>query len=63
MNLYFGERGIRYSVGRIHINSCDFSLKPYSFDEVEDDFKVSTRLRVYVFEKIYHTPTIIYSHS
>jgi hypothetical protein len=40
MTLYFGEGGIGYSVGRIHINSCDFSLKSYSFDDVIDDFKV-----------------------
>ena len=40
MDLYFGEDGIGFNVGRIHINSCDFSLESYSFDDVKDDFKV-----------------------
>jgi glucosylceramidase len=26
------------SLGRTHINSCDFSVKSYSFDDVEDDY-------------------------
>ena len=26
------------SLGRTHINSCDFCVKSYSFDDVEDDF-------------------------
>lgn len=38
MELYFGEDGIGLTLGRIHINSCDFSLESYSFDDVEDDF-------------------------
>merc|ERR1712157_717907 len=25
------------TTGRVHINSCDFSLGSYSFDDVEDD--------------------------
>jgi len=27
-----------YSVGRVHINSCDFSVESYSFDDVDADF-------------------------
>lgn len=38
MELYFGENGHKFSLGRIHINSCDFSLQSYSFDEVEGDY-------------------------
>ncbi len=38
MELMFGATGLGYSLGRVHINSCDFSLKNYSFDDVEDDF-------------------------
>eukprot|EP01038_Epipyxis_sp_PR26KG_P015082 gene15082-20294_t len=38
IELYFGEHGIGLTLGRVHINSCDFSLKSYSFDEVPDDF-------------------------
>jgi hypothetical protein len=41
LEAYFGEKGIGYSVGRIHINSCDFSLGSYSFDDVDGDFEVS----------------------
>jgi glucosylceramidase len=26
------------SLGRTHINSCDFSVRSYSFDDVEDDY-------------------------
>jgi glucosylceramidase len=35
---YYGESGLQYSVGRVHINSCDFSVKNWSFDDVVDDF-------------------------
>ena len=38
MELYFGESGIGYSLGRVHINSCDFSLQSYCFDNVTNDF-------------------------
>jgi glucosylceramidase len=35
--LYFGENGIGLTLGRIHINSCDFSLESYCFDNVDGD--------------------------
>jgi len=38
LELYFGEDGIGLSLGRVHINSCDFSLGNYCFDSVEEDF-------------------------
>ncbi|CAK9091912.1 unnamed protein product [Durusdinium trenchii] len=38
LDLYFGEDGIGFTLGRVHINSCDFSLGNYCFDPVEDDF-------------------------
>ena len=38
--MYFGEGGISYNLGRIHINSCDFSLESYSFDDVPGDYEV-----------------------
>jgi hypothetical protein len=40
IDLYFGFGGIGLSLGRIHINSCDFSLSSYSFDELKDDFEL-----------------------
>jgi len=38
MELLFGKTGIGYSIGRVPLNSCDFSVESYSFDEVNDDF-------------------------
>lgn len=40
LELYFGEDGSHYSLGRIHINSCDFSVASYSFDEVVNDYEL-----------------------
>lgn len=33
----FGEQGLRYNLGRTHINSCDFALSNYAADEDEAD--------------------------
>lgn len=33
VELYFGKTGIGFSLGRIHINSCDFSLSSYNYDD------------------------------
>jgi glucosylceramidase len=38
LELYFGRSGLKYTMGRIHINSCDFSPESYSFDEVKGDY-------------------------
>jgi glucosylceramidase len=40
MDLFFGKSGLGYSLGRVHINSCDFSVESYSFDDVDGDFKL-----------------------
>ena len=40
MELLFGKSGLGYRFGRIPINSCDFSVKSYSFDETVDDFEL-----------------------
>lgn len=37
LKAYFGETGARYSLTRTHINSCDFSLRNYSFAPVAGD--------------------------
>lgn len=34
---YFGESGLRYNMGRIHMNSCDFALSNYTYIEESDD--------------------------
>lgn len=33
---YFGQEGLRYSLGRIHMNSCDFALGNYTYVEEGD---------------------------
>ncbi|EER04059.1 glucosylceramidase, putative, partial [Perkinsus marinus ATCC 50983] len=38
IELYFGQSGLRYTMGRIPINSCDFSPYTYAFANVSDDF-------------------------
>lgn len=37
LDAYFGENGAKYSLTRTHINSCDFSLRQYSYAPVADD--------------------------
>lgn len=34
---YFGESGLRYVLGRIHMNSCDFALGNYTYVEEGDE--------------------------
>lgn len=36
---YFGPEGLRYTMGRTHINSCDFSLGNYASAETEEQVK------------------------
>lgn len=42
---YFGKDGLRYSMGRIHMNSCDFALGNYTYikegDETLESFEIS----------------------
>jgi glucosylceramidase len=40
LEAYFGASGIGYSIGRVHINSCDFSVASYSFDDVAGDMSL-----------------------
>jgi len=40
MELYFGKSGLGYALGRVHINSIDFSVEAYSFDDVDGDFEL-----------------------
>eukprot|EP01089_Gocevia_fonbrunei_P014072 TRINITY_DN3774_c0_g1_i5.p1 TRINITY_DN3774_c0_g1~~TRINITY_DN3774_c0_g1_i5.p1 ORF type:complete len:494 (-),score=93.93 TRINITY_DN3774_c0_g1_i5:77-1558(-) len=41
LDAYWGPKGLNYTVGRVHMNSCDFSLASYSFDNVKDDFTLA----------------------
>ncbi|CAK5082014.1 unnamed protein product [Meloidogyne enterolobii] len=36
------KKGIRYSVGRVPISSCDFSSRVYSYCDTDNDFKLKT---------------------
>eukprot|EP00977_Amphora_coffeiformis_P018523 scaffold6562_cov163-Amphora_coffeaeformis.AAC.10 len=38
LELLFGKDGLGYGLGRLHMNSCDFSVESYSFDETDGDF-------------------------
>lgn len=40
--LLFGKEGLGYSLGRVPINSCDFSVSSYSFDDVLDDYDLES---------------------
>ena len=37
INAYFGENGNGYTMGRSHINSCDFSLGNYAYCDIPGD--------------------------
>ena len=41
MDAYFGPDGIEYTVGRIPMDSCDFSVEQYSFADVPGDYNLS----------------------
>lgn len=38
---YFGESGLKYNIGRVHMNSCDFGLGNYTYIE-EGDSELKT---------------------
>ena len=40
LKAYFSEEGANYSLTRTHINSCDFSLKHYTYAPVAGDKKL-----------------------
>ncbi|CAM9603532.1 unnamed protein product, partial [Discosporangium mesarthrocarpum] len=40
MDAYFGPSGIEYTMGRIPMGSCDFSVEQYSFDDHSGDYKL-----------------------
>lgn len=41
MEAYYGKSGLRYNMGRIHMNSCDFALGNYTYIE-EGDAELKT---------------------
>jgi glucosylceramidase len=41
IDLYYGVNGIGYTLGRVHIGSCDFSIKSYSFNDIAGDLSMN----------------------
>lgn len=41
LELLFGKSGLGYTKGRVPMNSCDFSLESYNFDDTDGDFTLS----------------------
>ncbi|CAH1102131.1 unnamed protein product [Psylliodes chrysocephalus] len=37
MRSYFSEDGLEYNLGRVPIGASDFSLRPYTYEDTEDD--------------------------
>lgn len=37
LGLYFSEEGLEYTLARVPMGSCDFSLSSYSYDDVKGD--------------------------
>ncbi|XP_074601773.1 lysosomal acid glucosylceramidase-like [Brevipalpus obovatus] len=37
---YFGEKGLEYTMGRVHIGGCDFSYRNYTLDDHPNDFEL-----------------------
>jgi len=42
IEMYWGPTGLHYTVGRIHMNSCDFCIASYSEDDTPNDFALIT---------------------
>ena len=38
LELLFGKTGLGYTKGRVPMNSCDFSIESYNFDDTDGDF-------------------------
>lgn len=41
LEAYWGESGLRYTLGRVHINSPDYSFASYNLDNVTGDFALA----------------------
>lgn len=57
IDAYYSKRGNRYSLGRLHINSCDFSVEgDWNFDPVAGDFDLKHFDRNLTHEQQYLIP-------
>jgi glucosylceramidase len=41
LDMYFGEAGLRYNMGRLTIGSCDFSMEYYNYDDEKGDVNLT----------------------
>jgi len=41
LEAYYGKTGHQYTVGRVPMNSCDFSIASYSFDNTSGDYNLN----------------------
>ena len=41
LDSYFSDMGIEYTIGRIPMASCDFSIRPYSYNDHEGDLAMA----------------------
>ena len=41
LEAYYSPQGLNYTMGRIHMNSCDFSLDSYSCNDEKNDFELT----------------------
>ena len=39
---YYGPKGLDYSIGRINMGGCDFSIRPYTYVDTEGDVNLDT---------------------
>lgn len=58
---YFGKDGIGLSIGRIHINSCDFSPDSYTFDDIPNDFSLEYFDNEVTHDNAFIIPLILYA--
>ena len=34
---YYADNGLSYNIGRLNMGGCDFSTRPYSYDDIDGD--------------------------
>ena len=42
VSAYYGPNGLDYSIGRVNMGGCDFSVRPYTYADTEGDFNLDT---------------------
>ena len=42
ISAYYGPNGLDYSLGRVNMGGCDFSIRPYTYADTEGDVNLDT---------------------